>query len=269
MLAPGHKASEEEWKLLAKQRQIETLWIGVESTSELEALAFMPQLRRLVLSGWKPAPADLFPWGCRGLRSLTLIDCGFKTLAAIEHLAELRELRVMNCKELADLRALERLSRLEVLSLWLDEGAADCAPVARVPRLRQLTLSSEFEQDAFDSLVKALPHLESLDLCGCKNVKKLAMLRELRGLKHLTLLTESGDLKPVLEMKHLRLLTLPDKLLKEAKVATVVAEALPETVVTEAHVCLGSGWLLLLLPAVAAGLVLWRRRLSKLGARHA
>ena len=267
LLLPDGKLTAEQQRLVAKMPELETLWLKAEQTRDLDFLAFLPKLQRLLVSGWKPARADLFPWGCRRLRALTLTDAGLRSFAPIEHLTELRELRVMGCDELTDLQALRSLSRLEVLSLSLDKEVEDYAPVARLPRLRHLALAAPIEQPVFDAFVGGLPQLESFDLLGCKNVKKLAALGEMRGLRHLALLTASDDLEPVLAMKHLRVLALPFEACKDPKTVAAVRRALPETALTEAHVCLGSGWLLLLLPALALGWLLWWRR--RAGERHA
>lgn len=267
LLAPGRKLTEAQQRLVAKLPELETLWMGVEKTADLDLLTRLPKLRRLVVSGWKPGRADLFPWGCRRLRALGLTDCGLTSLTAIEHLAELRELRLFNGEEMSDLAALTSLKRLEVLSLFVGEKVEDYGIVARVPRLRHLALSCPIDQPSFDALAQVMPGLQSLDLVGCKEVKTLTAVPRFTGLAHLVLLTEAQDIEPVLGMKHLELLALRDEVWKDEKAVAAVRAALPQTTLTEAQVCLGSGWLLVLVPALAVGWLLWWRRRAR--ERHA
>ncbi|MFW6108680.1 MAG: hypothetical protein ACOC8D_02585 [bacterium] len=260
LILPERRLTEAQQRLLAKLPELEALWVGAERTAELDFLTRLPRLRRLVVNGWKPGRADLFPWGCRRLRALGLTDCGLTSLTAIEHLTDLRELRLLHCKQMTDLTALTSVQRLSVLALFLDEQVEDYGVVPRLPKLRHLALGSPIAQPSFDALVRSMPDLQSLELVGCKEVNSLAAVPQLTNLDHLVLLTEAEDLEPVLEMKHLELLALPEKVWKDQQTIAGVRAALPQTALTEAQVCLGSGWLLVLVPAIALGWLLWWRR---------
>jgi len=261
LLIPGAELDEAKQKLVVASTDLEALWVSAKDAKSLTAVAQLPRLRRLTLSGWQPEGPDLLPWELRNLHSLTLVDCRLKDLAALEHLAELRALRLVTAKNLADIRGLARLAKLETLWLSMESEGADFSPLSRLPLLAHLSLTVKVDDEGFASIVEAAPHVAALELIAGEGYKSLAPLKGLKELKHLVVLGGPGDMDTLAALQQLDTLMLPDEAFeKDAAAVAKLEKALPNTHLAEGHVCLGSGWLLVLLPAIAVGWFLWRRR---------
>jgi len=94
----------------------------------------------------------------------------------------------------------------------------------------------------------------------------------LRRLKALVLLGEAVELAPLYDMKNLRFVLLRDEdFEKIPEQIQALEKALPKCVVAKGKICLGSGWILLLLPTLALAWLLGARRRKKLrpGSQHA
>ena len=266
LVTGGASLNDEQRRLLLSKVELEMLWAAPGEGGDLSFIDHLPRLRRLTLGDWKPKAAALLPWGARRLHELTLSVGAQSDLAAIEHLSEVRALRLIDSNKLSDLSALALFGKLDTLMLSPDNRIEDYSALRRLPGLKRLSISLDTDQEGFEAFVQAVPKVETLELLGCKGVKSLAPLKELRHLKHLVLLGEPPDLSALASMKHLEVLVLSDEVFKKAgeKVAAL-EKALPDTKVAEGHVCLGSGWILLLVPALAAGWVLGRRRGARAG----
>ena len=275
LLLPGPKLGDAEQKLLVANPNLETLWIDGGETDSLALAEHLPALRRLLVSSVPAAKAGLFPWGARRLRSLSLTDAKFKDLSPIEHLTDLRALRLGGAKELADLRAIARLTLLESVAITGDHAIEDFSPLGSLPKLKQLSITVDFKKGGLEALVEGVPQIETLDLIGGSDggedekPARLQPLTRLTKLRNLFLLGLKADLAPLREMKQLRVIVLETEVFEKAPdQVAALQKALPDAKLAEGHVCLGSGWLLLLLPALLLGWVLSRRRRAT-GARHA
>ena len=111
-----------------------------------------------------------------------------------------------------------------------------------------------------------------LEVVGCKDIKDLGPLRDLKGLEGLVIIGPYKDWAVLREVKSLRFVAYADPEKKDETPARVeeIARALPDAVVVQAApMCLGSGWILLLLPAVAlVWLIPARRRIIATGPQH-
>ena len=264
LLLPGTSPDEKARKAISGLTDLDTLWVSAKETRDLAYLGRLPALRHLLVQEWQPAGPDLLPWELRRLRSLTLIGTTVKDLAALEHLTDLRTLRLMGCKELADLSGLSVLTRLDTLCLLGEHEVQNFEPLGKASALRHLSITLEADAAALGTLCGAVPQVEALELVGGDKLKTLEPLAALRHLKYLVVLGSEADVQPLGHMRHLRALVLPGEMFEKApdKVAAL-EKALPETALAAGELCLGSGWLLLLLPALAAGYLLHRRRVAR------
>lgn len=266
-LLPGPPLGEAGGKLLVANPNLETLWLDGGENDSLSLIEHLPKLRRLLVSSVPPAKAGLFPWGARRLRSLSLTDAKFKDLSPIEHLTDLRVLRLGGAKELADLHAIERLTRLESVVITGEHKIKDFAPLGSLPKLKQLSITVDFKKGGLEALVEAVPQIETLELIGGgdggddEKPVSLKPLTRLTKLRNLFLLGLKADLALLREMKQLRVIVLGTEVFEKAPdQVAALQKALPDAKLAEGHVCLGSGWLLLLLPALLAGVLLARRQ---------
>jgi hypothetical protein len=245
--------------ILAALQDVETLIVSGEERGPDGAAAIgrAPRVRRLLLPAW-PFGKDKLPPNLRGLRSLRLMKTeGLADLAPLADLKDLEDLHLMMGKGAKDLAPLGGLKKLRRLSLFTDEEVAvDLAALKGVP-LEYFSFPQEVSQAAFDAAVKDQPGLQAVELFKCKNVKDLGGLKGLKDLKALVLLPpndiEGLSLDALAGLKPLRLLVLDkDLMAKSAEQVAQVKKDLPEVLVEPGKgICLGSGLILLMVPAAA------------------
>jgi len=233
----------------------------------LDVVGRMPALRHLVIPEWDGEWPERLPDSCSRLRALTL-GGDAPDLGAIAHLADLEELYIFDGDKLTDIGVLAGLGQLRALSLSHCENLTDLTALEALSELRWLGLPPKVTQDQLAGIVAAHPKLEFLSLVDCKGIRDLRLLAKLPALHGLALVKSEARLEPLAQMQGLRFLALDGEYFEKAPVAVqLVEEALPEAAVVEGGgICLGSGWALLLLPALAAAWLVGRLRKRRLAA---
>ena len=243
---------------------VEVLILNNAKGGNLDFLSHLPRLRTLVLSNWSAEEAPL-PQNLKNLRSLILI--GAKSPVALVSIAGLSQLEQLTLVggDAADFGALAKFPRLKTLSLTGCEKVTDLGPLKDLP-LEYLSFPPKISQQEFDAVIKDHPGLKAVELFNCENVKDIAALKGLKDLKALVLIKPAfeGDksLADLKDLKGLRLLVLPPWEGEEA-IATVadLQKALPDCLITAGKpLCLGSGWILALVPVAAGAWLVSRRR---------
>jgi hypothetical protein len=106
-----------------------------------------------------------------------------------------------------------------------------------------------------------------LELVSCDSIKDLSPLEDYSGLKALTLDFDVQDLKPLYQLTGLELIVLSEDFFEDSLAITEIQQAMPDTrIVAGGGFCLGSGWILLLVPAIIV-LVILRKKFT--GSRFA
>jgi len=261
-------AGEEEGatlELLANQPQLEMLLISASKPGSLDFLPTLPRLRRLFLGEWDIAQAGPLPAGLTGLKSLVVFESEAKDLSALSAApAGLEELSLMiEGPNDMNLAGLDKFASLRTLILWVDNDSAplDLSSLAALEDLRWAGLPPETSQEQFAAIVSAHPKLTILEMMMSENVKDLAPLRGLKALQGLVLGGAYENLEVLQELTSLRFVGISKKTWEEspAQVAAV-RKALPDAVVVRVSpFCLGSGWILLLVPVLGFA---WLRRSS-------
>ena len=240
-------------EIISTRQGLQVLWIDPKNVGSLAFIARLPDLRRLALSDWDPEKTGPLPEGCRSLESLAVVDCDMKDLSPVADLTGLRELHLMGCKSLTDIGALAGLPALESLVLSYCEGLSDLSALKKLGGVTRLGLPEGITQEEFAAVVEALPGLRELELVECKEIKDLGPLTRLPKLRHLVAVGLGADsYAPLHQMSGLRYLLLSEDLFKEkADEIRRLEEALPRcTIAAGGTICLGSGWILALLPCV-------------------
>jgi len=238
---------------------------GTVTAQQALGLAHLPRLQSVTLLNWPFAKGET-PVGLRSLRALS-IALGAMELTDLAPVADLEGLTelVVTGANVNDLSPLAKLKGLKVLSLAWCAGVTDLAPLKGLP-LEFLSLPPKVSQQEFEAVVKAHPGLEAVEMLGCENIKDVACLKDLKRLKAVVAISADDDkgLLPagLKDLKGLRLLVLPENVFtKTPDQIAAVEKALPNTLVTGGKgICLGSGWILALVPAVIAAWAVGRRR---------
>ena len=264
------KEKEGDWKeVVATQRQVETLILERSALASLDVLPLLPNLRRLVISDWEADQNGALPPGLVTLKILHLWGTDVKDLSAFGPLpAGLEELSIVMSTQLSDISGLAGLAGLKALTLTGCKKVTDLSSLAGLQQLQSVGLPSGISQEQFAAFVAAHRNLKVLEIVGCNQVTDLTPLRELHGLEGLILTGSEKEASSVIaspqnvevlrSLKSLRYLGISPGSGKEVSPEfAALRRALPDAlVVPVAPLCLGSGWILVLLPVVA--LAAWR-----------
>ena len=238
--------------LMADQKQLETLLMTAKDSGSLDFLPSLPGLRRLFISDWDVEQAGPLPAGLTGLKTLVVWGADMTDLSALRtELVGLEELSLIDTA-LSELTGLAALPNLRTLILTGNDGLTDLSGLDSLKELQWLGLPSKTSQEQFATILRTHPDLKILELVEVDDVTDLAPLRGLQGLEGLVLAGDYKNLEVLRELKSLRFVGIPKELLKEApEQVAALRQSLPDAlVVPVAPFCLGSGWILLLIPAI-------------------
>jgi hypothetical protein len=252
--------------VLSQQEHVETLVVEGKNLWTLAFLAQFRGLRKLAINEWNPETTGPFPAGCDRLETLALMGPKLKDFSPVANLPRLSSLGLVNCPPISDAAGLAKLAGLRTLILTGSVVPEDFGALRELKDLRWLGLPANVSPKQFADLAREHPELLGVEAVNCQEVKDLAPLSGLKHPEFLVLVDKDKvykDLGALRDLKSLRLVVLTEKTFKEQpdQVADL-KKALPSTqVVMGAPICLGSGWILLLVPAAGAAWLLrrWRR----------
>jgi hypothetical protein len=128
--------------------------------------------------------------------------------------------------------------------------------------LRWISLPESITQQEFERLCLGLPAVEVVEVIDCPGIEDLLPLQQLEQLRILALQLEQEQLSGLDSLNQLELLILTDDLFMDNSYSiSELRSSLPSTqVVPGSGLCLGSGWLLLLLPLIFLFRMAMRRK---------
>jgi hypothetical protein len=212
----------------------------------------MPSLKQLALSGiFRNAKiTSNLLINNKQVEKICLSNGGDLDLLLLHPLDKLKELVINGADSLQNLGEINRHNNLEVLVLAGDDLIIDPS-IIHLPHLRWLSVPSCVTQDEFNVLLKNHPALEVVEILNNETISSLAALYGLSKLSGLTVQDTVTDLATIKTLKKLKYLSLPHQLLEDSLLRVELHAALPNTKITANEgFCMGSGWLLLLLPLV-------------------
>jgi len=220
---------------LARQPQIEILYLAIKDSASLDVLRRLPHLRQLMVDGSSVREAD-------------------------QAQASLEALIVFNAT--LDVSRLRDLPRLRTLSLSGSRWR-NASELPALPRLRTFGFASNTTQAEFAAIIRAHPDLEAIELMGVDSVTDLSPLRGARQLKAVALGGRFRNLDVLRDLTSLRFVGFSKEMWDDSpeQVAAIRAalSAADVVVVQVIPLCLGSGWILLLVPAAALTMLAARR----------
>ncbi len=253
---------------LLKMKSIRTL--GLDNPGHaLDFLSKMPGLQTLIIHDWDPQRTGPLPDNLPPLRHIILVKPDMVDLAPLGRQPGLMELDIHESKTLADLALLKQFPQLRLLSLHDSTKALGLGPLKDLRKMKWLSLPDSTTQEQLAGIVQGLPDLVFLDLSDCEKATDLTPVQSLAGLHYLIVNKNQASSDLLFKMKHLKWLAVAGKKDEvQEKWLTHLQEALPDTdVVRLVPFCLGSGWILLLLPAIALSwwVAVRRRRMHPFG----
>ena len=243
------------WGNLSK---MELIVYACTDSGNLDFLLKLPGLQSLILTGCDGSTLAEFPFEKLAvLRSLCLIESDIHDLAFLGSLPGLENIDLVKCESLEKIGSLADFGNLNGLGFYDCHNLQDIPAINEIPDLERLCMPAGISQSDFSAILAAQPSLKVLELLNCENVTDLSPLKEYSGLEVLTISIDGADLSPLYGMQNLELLTLEQDYFKDSLHMDALKHALPDTrIVPGGTFCLGSGWLILLIPMIIIWVVL-------------
>lgn len=189
-----------------------------------------------------------------GLSQLTHLQIGnspWKRLDQYNIPQNIRSLYFTGCS-LADISTLTDYKNMEALGFSNCIRLLDIRPVIGMKHLKWLACPPNIDQTQFDSLIPTLSSLQVLELIGCDSLTNIEVVNQLPALKSLTVKCKKIDPATIPAMDKLQLLVIEagNDSITDNWVVALQQKFPGTTVVPGGGFCLGSGWLLLLIPMV-------------------
>ena len=198
-----------------------------------------------------------------GLDSLTIYSSDIGNTGIWESLQGMQDLDLVECENIVSIGPLAGLENLRGLGLCGCEDIQDYSMLAGIEGLERLSLGAEIGQEELVSIIGAQTELEFLELYECDSTCDLSMLEGLKELKMLIVGFEGYDISRLEGLTGLDLLVLEQEYYNDSLAILNLKKALPGTkVVPGGTLCLGTGWLLLLFPALLIWALIRKRRSS-------
>ena len=239
-------------KLLAKAKSCSLLYLDLSNDSAKTGnLPVMPALKQLFIS----VDNDEYPLSTSFLslnpqiESLSYEVEDNPDLGFLKYANNLTKLQISHFDTLVDLRQIRHLKNLDRLIL---DGSQvnDISGLKEFSHITWLGLPVSITQSAFDTIME---QHSSLEVISFNSGIKVDDLHSLAGMKNMHTLLIGGDsmhhMKNLDQLNQLELLSIPQKNFKDLSYIHALQKALPDTtLVPNSGLCLGSGWLLLIIP---------------------
>lgn len=264
----GVRLSRKDFSLLSGLTNLEFLSASLNDSICTEPLPAMPELEQLVLTDFKmDAVKSDFLINNKQIEKLSVVGSDKFDFSFIEPLNSLKELIINKADTIENFDLIRNHKQLELLSVAGVKLNNDIA-LKELPGIRWMAFNEEVTQDEFDSFIEGHPGLEVVEIFDNDTIKNLQPLLNLRKLAGLTVTDTLTDYATIKSLKNLKYLSLPKDILNDSIKKTELQKSLPDTrIVSNQGVCLGSGWLLLLIPLILVLKVFTTQKSPKLQER--
>jgi hypothetical protein len=221
-------------------------------------------LNSLIIEYWDSTDITDFQFAeLKNLESLSIIESDIYDLSPIAESSRIRNLNLIYCETLKEIGSAVDLDRITGLGLTGCENITDIPAILQMPQLTRLSVPGNISQMEFADIITRQSTLQVLELIACDGITDLSPLGGYSGLKALTLDFDVHNLEPVYQLAGLELLVLPEEFFEDSLAITEIHQAMPQTrIVAGGGFCLGSGWILLLIPAVII-MVIAKKRITR------
>jgi hypothetical protein len=248
----------------ASLKHLELLWYSGDDPINHDFLASLPELNSLIIEYWDSTDITDFQFAeLKNLESLSIIESDIYDLSPIAESSRIRNLNLIYCETLKEIGSAVDLDRITGLGLTGCENITDIPAILQMPQLTRLSVPGNISQMEFADIITRQSTLQVLELIACDGITDLSPLGGYSGLKALTLDFDVHNLEPVYQLAGLELLVLPEEFFEDSLAITEIHQAMPQTrIVAGGGFCLGSGWILLLIPAVII-MVIAKKRITR------
>jgi len=212
----------------------------------------VPSLKHLFITkvNNKVVLDDKFLSENKSLERMTIVDSKRIDCSLLNPLNNLKELVIVNFNTIVNSDLIKNHTNIELFSVIGEKSEYD--PVTDgLKSIRWMTFSPDITQVAFNSFINNHPNLEVAEILKNDTIGSLSPLLKLKSLYGLIVSDTLTDLASVKSLKSLKYLSLPSNVLEDKLIKDDLQKLLPGTrIVANEGFCLGSGWLLLIVPLV-------------------
>jgi len=237
-------------------QDLELLGTGISSSESEPFFTGLFKLEELIITAdpEKPFP-ELSLKALKHLRSINITDAGPVDLDFLGNVPRLQNLYFLNADSVYHTEALAGIKQLEGL------GFTECKVYEELPvlpGLKWMALPENITQETFSTWCDNHPEISVLEATGDTLINDLSPLYRLPRLKALLLGLPEADLSALEKMENLEILVVEQNIYDNSPdQISRLREALPGTrIVPGGGFCLGSGWILLLMPLAGIGWIL-------------
>ncbi|MFV7234149.1 hypothetical protein [Flavobacterium sp. ZB4R12] len=252
-----------EFPLLAHWKTAEYLHLNLLDTVVTKSLPVMPALKQCIINGGdtKYMNAAFFKNNPQ-LEKVSLFAC-LSDYAILKPLENMEQLTITNFGCKGDLAALK--NKFPKLSVLIVSGVfTNIDLLGNYKNIRWLGLPENTSQKQFNTITAQLSNLQVLELKGSDSVKNLKALQQLPNLRGLVIIDTITDKQSLYALKELRYLSVPDRNKTDSTYVQTLKKSLPGSIIVpNTGACMGSGWLLLLMPAVFLFSLVFPRKFLK------
>ena len=260
-----NRVKNEDIMFLSALPQLEVLTLAFEDTVN-NPLPAMPGLKDLSILNVEEsiiATPDLLVNNSQ-IERIVIFSEEFD-LSLLKPLKELKNLIVASADTLEDYELLNDFKSVEVFKPGWAEFRYDMVP-REMAKLRWVSFNTDATQDDFDKFIESHPGLEVVEINNNSDITDLNALHKLKDLSVLSVGDTLTDIDALLELKNLKLALLPVTVLNDSTRKAELQKSLPDTrLVAQDGVCLGSGWLLLLIPFTLVVIIFFRAKSGRTG----
>jgi len=241
-----------DYDRLSGLTNLEVLMITLNDSVITDPLPAMPQLKQLFLTDLDDdiVLTDNFLINNKQIERLIIQTSGSLDISMLNPLDNLKELVINVSEDIKNPDLINSHTNLEVLSVTGDELIYDPG-VIRLPLLRWMAFSSNTTQEEFDSFIDTHPDLEVIEMIENDTISSLQALSKLSKLYGLAVNDTVTDIATIKTLTSLKYLSLPGDFLADPVNKAEIKSSLPSTrIAANEGFCLGSGWLLLLIPLI-------------------
>jgi hypothetical protein len=249
--------------LLAHWKTTECLHLNLLDSIITATLPAMPALKQCIVNGGdiKSMNTAFFKNNSQ-LEKVSLFAC-VADYSVLQPLKNLEQLVITNFGCKGDLAKLK--NKFSKLSVLIVSGIfTNIDVLSTYKNIRWLGLPENTAQNQFDTISRQLSSLQVLEIKGNDSVKNLSALQKLPNLRGLVITDTVTDKQSLHTLKQLRYLSIPEKNKADSTYVQTLKKSLPGCIIVpNTGACMGSGWLLLLVPTVFLFSLVFPRKLLK------
>jgi len=253
-------ATSEKIRAISGLSSPEALLIDFYDTPYNSPLPAIPSVKQLILSIQdSPLPAGFLSENLQ-LERLSVIAKGIFDLTETVFLKSLKELSIFETDTIINQEQVKNFKNLESISIMSENFKYDSS-FDDLKNLRWISFSSGVPQSDFEMFILKHPNLEVVEIIENKDLSITETLLSLNKLYGLILSDNPKDQASLNRLKNLKDLSIPERNPEEKRSIVDLQNSMPNTIIAANEgLCLGSGWLLLLFPAIIAFGLFFRSR---------